>query len=1043
MSPKTTKFEHLLEAVPDALVGMDQEGVIRFVNRQTESLFGYERDQLIGQTVDTLVPENLGQIYSELRDNYFTDPSTRSLGLRVELTGRQQDGTEFPINISLSHIDTGDVLLVITAVGDVAIHQRAVQTAQLIAAIVEYSDDAIMGATLEGIITSWNPGAERLYGYSSEEALGRSGSLMLPEKRAGEIGAIMARIKEGQAVEKLEAERVRKDGTVVSVSITIAPIRDEDGAVVGASAVHRDISAQRQAFEAAQRMAAIVEGSDDAIISETLEGVIASWNPAATRMFGYASEEIIGKSAELMIPEDRAGETEAMVEQLNAGKHVVHCDTERVRKDGATIPVSLTVSPICDAEGTLAGASVLSRDMGELKHAADYARSLIEAGQDPLMTISPKGQIRDVNEAAVAATGVPRDQLIGTDFSSYFTDPDKAREGYLQAFEQGSVTDHPLTLRHRDGTLSDVLYNASVYRDSVGRVLGVVAAARDVTLQEKAAETAQRIQAIVESSDDAIVSGLLDGTITSWNPAAERMFGYSSEEIIGKSAEFLKPEGAADQMNAVVARIKAGQPVERLEGFRVRRDGTVFPVSLTVSPLWDEGALVGTSVIYRDMTEQVQVERALAQASRQYQLLAENASDLVVLASPDGVITWVSPSVTRTLGWATEDLMGTRMLDLVHPDDAAATVGPRDVEGSGHEATTPAGEFLSRIQAKSGQYRWMSGATTPVTDDSGPYVGVVSGLRDVDDLVRARQEAEVGRAALRATADSLLDPHVLLEAVRDETGQIVDFVYVDANPAACAYNGIDYEHLVGARLLDLMPGTATDGQLDQCAQVVDTGEPLVLDDIVYAQELLGGQERHYDVRAARVGDQLSYTWRDVTSRHEAAQWLAESEEHYRLLAENASDVVMRLSPDRRFEWVSGSIADVLGWAATDLLGQVIDEFIHPEELAAFRQAVAETSPESVASSEFRFRRSDRSYRWVLCHTRLKLDRKGLPVALVGGLVDIDTRKEVEAQEQDRLATLERFQRLTVGRELKMIELKREIENLRGLAHRDGDEDGDS
>jgi len=260
MSPKTTKFEHLLEAVPDALVGMDQEGVIRFVNRQTESLFGYERDQLIGQTVDTLVPENLGQIYSELRDNYFTDPSTRSLGLRVELTGRQQDGTEFPINISLSHIDTGDVLLVITAVGDVAIHQRAVQTAQLIAAIVEYSDDAIMGATLEGIITSWNPGAERLYGYSSEEALGRSGSLMLPEKRAGEIGAIMARIKEGQAVEKLEAERVRKDGTVVSVSITIAPIRDEDGAVVGASAVHRDISAQRQAFEAAQRMAAIVEG---------------------------------------------------------------------------------------------------------------------------------------------------------------------------------------------------------------------------------------------------------------------------------------------------------------------------------------------------------------------------------------------------------------------------------------------------------------------------------------------------------------------------------------------------------------------------------------------------------------------------------------------------------------------------------------------------------------------------------------------------------------------------------------------------------------
>jgi PAS domain S-box-containing protein len=321
-------------------------------------------------------------------------------------------------------------------------------------------------------------------------------------------------------------------------------------------------------------------------------------------------------------------------------------------------------------------------------------------------------------------------------------------------------------------------------------------------------------------------------------------------------------------------------------------------------------------------------------------------------------------------------------------------------------------------------------------------VGVVAGLRDVEDLVRTREEAEAGRAALRATADALLDPHVLLEAVRDEVGKIVDFVYVDANPAACAYDGIDYEHLVGSRLLDLMPGNAADGLLDQYAKVVETGEPLVLEDIVYAQELLGGEERRYDVGAARVGDGLSYTWRDVTSRHEAARWLAESEEHYRLLAENASDVVMRLSPDRRFEWVSGSVADVLGWAATDLLDHVIDEFIHPEEIGLFQQAVADTSSASVASSEFRFRRSDGSYRWVLCHTRLKLDEESLPVALVGGLVDIDARKVVEAQEQDRVETLERFQRLTVGRELKMIELKKEIDSLQRLAHRHRDENGE-
>src|SRR5450759_4609393 len=186
MSPKT-RFENLLEAVPDALVGMDQKGVIRFVNRQTESLFGYDRDQLIGQRIETLVPESLWQIYAEHRQDYFADPRARSTGLDLELSGRHQDGTRFPINISLSHIDTGDVLLVITAVRDVTQQKQAVKNAQLTAAIVEYSDDAIIGGTLEGIITSWNPAAERMYGYSSKEIIGKSGRLLFPKGRAGEM----------------------------------------------------------------------------------------------------------------------------------------------------------------------------------------------------------------------------------------------------------------------------------------------------------------------------------------------------------------------------------------------------------------------------------------------------------------------------------------------------------------------------------------------------------------------------------------------------------------------------------------------------------------------------------------------------------------------------------------------------------------------------------------------------------------------------------------------------------------------------------------
>jgi PAS domain S-box-containing protein len=253
MTLQAMRFEKLLETVPDALVGMDQKGVIRFVNRQTESLFGYERDQLIGEPIDTLVPEPLWQIYAEHQQNYFADPRTRSSGVDLQLCGRNQDGTEFPINISMSHIDTGDVLLVITAVRDVTRQRQAVDNAALVEAIVEYSDDAISASTLKGIITSWNPAAERIYGYSSKEIIGRSGRLLTPQDRAGDMGALLAKIKDGQTVRHFRTKRVRKDGTIFPISLSLAPIRDAAGAIVGVAGVFRDVTEQRQAFKALSR----------------------------------------------------------------------------------------------------------------------------------------------------------------------------------------------------------------------------------------------------------------------------------------------------------------------------------------------------------------------------------------------------------------------------------------------------------------------------------------------------------------------------------------------------------------------------------------------------------------------------------------------------------------------------------------------------------------------------------------------------------------------------------------------------------------------
>src|SRR5207244_175921 len=213
-------------------------------------------------------------------------------------------------------------------------------------------------------------------------------------------------------------------------------------------------------------------------------------------------------------------------------------------RDGKLTDVLYNASVYKDVGGNVLGVFAAARDVTAQKQASQYARSLIEASLDPLVTISPEGKITDVNEATIKVTGVPREKLVGTDFSNYFTEPDKAREGYEQVFARGFVTDYALTIRHKDGRLIDVLYNASVYKDASGNVLGVFAAARDVTdsrrVMREFTETKNLLDNILQSSIKySIIGKDLDHRILSWNEGAQRNYGYTADEVLGKNSEIL------------------------------------------------------------------------------------------------------------------------------------------------------------------------------------------------------------------------------------------------------------------------------------------------------------------------------------------------------------------------------------------------------------------------------------------------------------------------------------------------------------------------
>jgi PAS domain S-box-containing protein len=243
-------------------------------------------------------------------------------------------------------------------------------------AIVECSDDAIITKGLDGIITSWNAAASRIFGYASEEIVGRSILTLIPAELHQEEREILKRLTAGERIEHYETIRITKAGTRVNISLTVSPIRDEQGRVIGASKVARDISDRLRADELRNRLAAIVESSDDAIVSKDLNGIITSWNRAATRLFGWSAEEIIGRSLLTIIPANLQGEEAEILRKLRAGECIDHYETQRVHKDGHLVEVSLTVSPIWDDKGRVIGASKIARDITERKR---LQQALIES----------------------------------------------------------------------------------------------------------------------------------------------------------------------------------------------------------------------------------------------------------------------------------------------------------------------------------------------------------------------------------------------------------------------------------------------------------------------------------------------------------------------------------------------------------------------------------------------------------------------------------------------------------------------------------------
>ncbi|CAL80466.1 putative two-component sensor histidine kinase with PAS/PAC domains [Bradyrhizobium sp. ORS 278] len=246
-----------------------------------------------------------------------------------------------------------------------------------LAAIVSASADAIFGTTIEGIIRSWNGSCERMLGYSAAEMIGQPVMDIIPPELREEAQAIRQRVGSGEAVEGFETVRLTKDGRPIEVAATFSPIRDRHDRIIGISGILRDVTQSKQAERGAAMLAAIVASSSDGVVSKTLDGTVTSWNKSAERIFGFSEAEMINRSIRTIIPLERQAEEDRILATVVSGGMIDNFETIRLRKDGAQIDVSVTVSPVRDASGRIIGASKIVRDITDKRQTREQLRTLL------------------------------------------------------------------------------------------------------------------------------------------------------------------------------------------------------------------------------------------------------------------------------------------------------------------------------------------------------------------------------------------------------------------------------------------------------------------------------------------------------------------------------------------------------------------------------------------------------------------------------------------------------------------------------------------
>ncbi len=520
------KYRGLLEAAPDAMVVVNPGGEIVLLNLQAEKQFGYRRDELVGQQVKNIIPEGFAERLIADGTRSAAEALAQQIGTGIELSGRRKDGSEFPIEIMLSPLESAEGTLVTAAIRNISVRKDAekhlAQMEGRYRGLLEAAPDAMVVVNPGGEIVLLNVQAEKQFGYRRDELVGKKVKSIIPEGFAERLIADGTRTAAEALAQQigtgLELLGRRKDGSEFPIEIMLSPLESAEGILV--TAAIRDISvrqdAERHLAQMEGRYRGLLEAAPDAMVVVKPGGEIVLLNVQAEKQFGYRRDELVGKKVKSIIPEGFAERliadgtrtaAEALAQQIGTGLELLGR-----RKDGSEFPLEIMLSPLESAEGILVTAAIRDisvRRAAEL-HLAQMEgryRGLLEAAPDAMVVVNPAGEIVLLNVQAEKQFGYRRDELVGQQVKNIIPEGFAERlvadalRSAEDALAQQIGTGIELTGRHKNGSDFPIEIMLSPLESAEGIL--VTAAIRDISTRKTAElHLLQKVEELNRSNEE-------------------------------------------------------------------------------------------------------------------------------------------------------------------------------------------------------------------------------------------------------------------------------------------------------------------------------------------------------------------------------------------------------------------------------------------------------------------------------------------------------------------------------------------------------------